>query len=210
VPRPRRKSLIAEKRLRRFNQRIRALSDEQKQTRAQAMYERNFRRMAPILGAEGQPAPLLRFAPGEIPNQQVGIARAQVEAGPDGNRQMTVGRQMMKEMIYKSRQRKFGPRFRAKRTAAHETAHVYQRPELFFESRDLPHDEQPIEQGAERFADAAMAPVQRQIAISRAKKRGNRARVKRLRARPLPAPDTSQFGNNYGQDPRTITWPTSQ
>lgn len=179
-------------------QRIASLSEDQRIALARAFYNRNWNRMSKFYGAQGQPPPLVNFLP-----TAYGDRSAQVGAGPGGMREVDIGRDALKTLLFNH-----GPMKRAGQTLlAHEWFHNFQQPELYSQSRDLPHNDQPIEQGAINFSENVVSRLHRRNAMAKLQQKGDKDRLRILKRR-TPAPlDVSQLGSNYGANPTGILYP---
>lgn len=189
------KQTARNRRISKFNQRIRAMTPEQQDARAQAIYDRQWTKRAGDFGAAGQPAPLAHFG-------GPGTGRtAAVAPGPDGRREVQVDRPLEKELIYKGR---YGQKRLGKAVLAHEFEHVYQNDPLFYEKRDLPHDQQPIEQDANAEGSRVAESLKERARRRAGKKQGLSAGTRGTTA---TTPDRSNVSSYYGRNPQTISYP---
>lgn len=163
-------------------------------------YNRYWRTNANLLGAAGQPAPLANFkgfntvdTAGDVSPNDTGIRHVRVPRW--------LGRNLISDNRYARRS--------AQRTISHEWRHVLQNASLYYESRNLPHDEQPIEADANQFEGLVGQRTKIQGQLKAAVKAGEQKRANRLRRkqRRLPAIDNSNISENLGIDPTTIRYP---
>jgi hypothetical protein len=176
-------------------------SSAQREALAQAYYDWLWKKKGSrFFGAQGQPSPNLTFAtPSAGGSEEVGANAA-------GMRQVVLG----PDAIGLANLRRPHPWRYLRRDLLHEWAHVFQRPELYGEGRNLPHDQQPMEAAAMGFANDAVQRLARKETLRRMARHQNPRLGKmkrRYRANRLASLDRSQFGSNYGANPRTIPWP---
>lgn len=177
---------------RQYNQYVRGLTPEAQEALARVFAERLWAKIAPWLGAEGQPPPGIAF--GEKPG-----AEAYVFAGPDGIRQVTFSNDWKQKMIYRSRNRGY-----ADWVGAHEFRHVFQNAKLFYEGRTLPHDEQLVEADANDFATRILNEMSRRKSLNRRRKRKHKPPIQF----PPPEPyNPGPISENLGRNPTSIYWP---
>lgn len=194
-----------------YNRRIRHLSPEQKEALLSGAYRQFYEQTLDPIFRTGGVSPLLN-----IINEPVTVDTSQGPqvypgaTGPSDNgmRQMRFSIKPLMALLLKNKNKnaQFYNRYLAKKMFAHETAHVFQNRDLYYQNRDLSHDAQPIEQSAESFASQALAPMKRRSQIRRLKRKGNVKAVRRLKRKPLPTVDTSQFSQYLGSDPTQIRY----